>query len=100
MRPFRSLIEEINEMLKKQKINSVLTIDKLFPQNMATLRNKRNLAAVSREKPEKKTRNNQSQNTLNPGMAEEYVTQVSEEIECVVTKKLFPTKKGGYWKRT
>ena len=54
---------------------------------MATLRKKRKLAAVSKEPPEN-TRNNQSQNTLNPGMAEEYTTQVSEKIEGRVTKKL------------
>ena len=54
---------------------------------MATLRNKRKLAAVWRETPEN-TRNNQSQKTLDPGMAEEYITQVSEEIEERVTKKL------------
>ena len=53
---------------------------------MATLRNKTKLAAVSRETPEN-TRNNQSQNTLNPWMAEEYITQISEEIEAMVTKK-------------
>ena len=46
------------------------------------------LAAVSREAP-KNTRKNQSQNTLNPGMAEEYITQVSEEIERWVSKKLY-----------
>ena len=56
---------------------------------MATLRNKRKLAAVSRETPEN-TKNNQSQNTLNPGMAEEYITQVSEEIKGRITKKLSP----------
>ena len=54
---------------------------------MATLRNKRKLAAISRELQEN-TRNIQSQNTLNPGMTEEYITQVSEEIEVKVTKKL------------
>ena len=54
---------------------------------MATLRNKKKLAAVSRETPES-TKNNQSQNTLNPGMAEGYITPVSEEIEGRVTKKL------------
>ena len=54
---------------------------------MATLRNKRKLAAVPREKPEK-TRNSQSQNTLDPKMAEKYISQVSEEIEGRVTKKL------------
>ena len=54
---------------------------------MATLRNKIKLAAVSRETPEN-TRNKQSQNTLNPGIAEEYITHISEEIEGRVTKKL------------
>ena len=54
---------------------------------MATLRNKRKLAAVSRETPEN-TSNNQSQNTLDPEMAQEYISQVSEEIEGRVIKKL------------
>ena len=54
---------------------------------MATLRNKRKLAALSRETAEN-TRNNQSQNTLDPGIAQEYIYQVSEEIEGRVTKKL------------
>ena len=54
---------------------------------MAILRNKRKLAAVSRETPEI-TRSSQSQNTLDPGMAQEYISQVSEEIQRRVTKKL------------
>ena len=54
---------------------------------MATLRNKRKLAAVSRDTPEN-TKNNQSQNALDPEMAQEYISQVSEEIEGRVTKKL------------
>ena len=54
---------------------------------MATLRNKRKLAADSRETPEN-TRNSQSQNTLDPEMAQEYISQVSEGIEGRVTKKL------------
>ena len=54
---------------------------------MATLRNKGKLAAHSIETPER-TRNNQSENTPNPGMTEEYITQVSEEIEGRITKKL------------
>ena len=54
---------------------------------MATLRNKRKLAAVSRETPEN-TRNSQPQKTLDPEMAQEYISQVSEEIEGRVTKKL------------
>ena len=54
---------------------------------MATLSNNRKLAAVSRKTPEN-TRNNQSQNTLDPEMAQENISQVSEEIEGRVTKKL------------
>ena len=54
---------------------------------MTTLRNKRKLAAVSGETPEN-TRNSQSQNTLDPEMAQEDISQVSEEIEGRVTKKL------------
>ena len=55
---------------------------------MPTLRNRRKFLAVSRETSEN-TRNTQSQNTLNPGMTEEYITQVSGKIEKRVTKKLF-----------
>ena len=54
---------------------------------MATLRNRRKLAAVSRETPEN-TRNSQSQSTLDPEMAQEYISQVSEKIGGRVTKKL------------
>ena len=55
---------------------------------MAKVRNKRKLAAILSETLEN-TRNNQSENTLNPGIVEEYITQVSEEIEGKVIKKLF-----------
>ena len=54
---------------------------------MATLRNKTKLAAVSREIPEN-ARNSQSQNTLDLKMAQDYISQVSEEIEGRVTQKL------------
>ena len=54
---------------------------------MATIRNKRNLAAVSRETQES-GRGSLIQNTFVPGMTEEYITQVSEEIEGRVTIKL------------
>ena len=54
---------------------------------MATLRNKRKLAACSR-KTQDYPRNSQSENTSVPGVTEEYITQVSEEIEGRVTKKL------------
>ena len=42
---------------------------------------------VSRETPEN-TRNSLSQNATDPEMAQEYIFQVSEEIEGRVTKKL------------
>ena len=54
---------------------------------MTTLRNRRKLAAVWRKIPEN-TRNNQLQKTLDPEMAQEYISQVSEEIDGRVTKKL------------
>ena len=54
---------------------------------MATLRNKRKLAAVSRETPES-TRSGRVPNVLDPELTQEYISQVSEEIEGRVTKKL------------
>ena len=54
---------------------------------MATLRNKRKLAAVSRETP-KGSRCSRAQNVLDPESAQDYMSQVSEKIEGRVTKKL------------
>ena len=54
---------------------------------MATLRNKRKLAAVSKETPES-TRNGRAPNVLDPELTQDYISQVSEEIEGRVTKKL------------
>ena len=54
---------------------------------MATLRIKRKLAAVSRETPEI-SRNSRAQNTLDPELAQDYISQVSEEIEGRITKQL------------
>ena len=54
---------------------------------MATLRNKRKLAAITRETQEENPRNGQSPNTSVPRINEEYITQVSEEIEGRVSKK-------------
>ena len=53
---------------------------------LETLRSKRKLAVVTMEIQEI-TRNNQLQNTLDPGMAQEYISQDSEAIERRVTKK-------------
>ena len=57
---------------------------------MATLRNKRKLAAVTRETQEENPRNGQLRNTSVPRINEEYITQVFEEIEGRVSKKLSP----------
>ena len=54
---------------------------------MATLKNKRKLAEVWRETPES-TRNSRGQSTLDLDLTQEYIPQVSEEIEGRVIKKL------------
>ena len=54
---------------------------------MATLRNKRKLAAVSRENPEG-TRSSRAHSALDPELTQDYISQVSEEIEGRVTEKL------------
>ena len=59
----------------------------IFFPKMATFRKKRRLAAVSRETQEY-PRNSQLQNSSGPGITEEYIAQVSEEIERWVTKEL------------
>ena len=52
------------------------------------MRNKRKLAAVTRETQEEHPSNGQSRNTPVARINEEYITQVSEQIEGRVTKKL------------
>ena len=54
---------------------------------MAT-RNKRKLAALNKENCEEHPRSNLAQNSKVPRSQEDYITQVSEEIEGRVTKKL------------
>ena len=54
---------------------------------MAT-RNKRELAALNKENCEGHPRNNLAQNSDVPRSQEDYITQVSEEVEGRVSKKL------------
>ena len=54
---------------------------------MATLRNKEKLAAVSRETPAG-SRSSRGQTVLDPELTQNYISQVSEEIEGRVTKEL------------
>ena len=74
--------------LEKQN-NSVFTTVKIFTPTkiMAMLWKKRKIAAMARETQEY-PRNNQSQNSAAPGIIEDYVVQVSEQIDGRVTKKL------------
>ena len=54
---------------------------------MAILRNKRNFVAMARETQEY-PRNNQSHNSAAPGITEDYIPQVSKEIEERVTGEI------------
>ena len=54
---------------------------------MATLGNKRKSAAVSREAPVG-SRSSRAQSVLDPESTQGYISQVSEEIEGRVNKKL------------
>ena len=54
---------------------------------MAAPRNERKFAAASRETPEG-TRSSRAQNVFDPELSQDYISQVSEEIEGRVTKKL------------
>ena len=53
-----------------------------------TTRNKRKLAALNRKNCAKNPRSNMAQNSGPPRSQEDYITQVSEEIEGRVTKRL------------
>ena len=75
-------------MINKYKIIQSSQLRSIFPSKMATLRNKRKLAAVTREIQEENPRNGQSRNTSVSRINEEYITKVSEQIEGRVTKKL------------
>ena len=55
---------------------------------MATIGNRRKLAALNKENCEDYPRSNLAPNSNDPRLQEEYITQVSEEIEGRVTKKL------------
>ena len=53
-----------------------------------TTRNKKKLAALNKENCEEHPRSNLAQNSNAPRSQEDYITQVSEEIEGRVTKRL------------
>ena len=53
-----------------------------------TTRNKRKLAALNKENCEELPKSNLAQNSSTPRSQEDYITQVSEEIQGRVTKRL------------
>ena len=55
---------------------------------MVTVGNKRKLAALNKENCEEHPRSTLAQNTNAPRSQEDFITQVSEEIESRITKKL------------
>ena len=70
-------------------LNKVLLFGNyFFPRQKMTTRNKRKLAALNKEICEENPRSNMAQNSGAPRSQEDYITQVSEEIEGRVTKRL------------
>ena len=66
----------------------VLLIDNYFSLSKMTPRNKRKLAALNKENCEENPKSNLAQHSSAPRSQEDYITQVSEEIEGRVTKRL------------
>ena len=60
----------------------------LFPEKLATLKNRRKIAAPNKKKYEKHPWSNLEQSTNAPRSQEDYITQVFEDIAGRVTKKL------------
>ena len=83
-----SLIKRGDHHFKLENKTSIQSssLTKLFPQYHGKLEEKK-LAAVLTETPES-TRNSIAQNKLDPELAQDYISQVSEETEGRVTKKL------------
>ena len=80
-----------NKLSFSIKNNSILFPVHYFSRRkwQPTLRNKRKLATLNKENCEEHPRSNLAQNSIVPRSKEDYITQVSEEIEGRVTKKLF-----------
>ena len=73
---------------RSAKNNQVLLTDHSFSREKMTTRNKRKLAALNMKNCEEHPRSNLAQNSNAPRSQEDYITQVSEEIEGRVTKRL------------
>ena len=74
------------ELISRSENNQVLLTDHYFSGKEMTTRNKRKLSALNQEKCEERPRSNLAQNSNAPRSQEDYITQVSEEIEGRITK--------------
>ena len=87
-RKFITSLEKPSIHLKNENLSqSSELLSFILLKTVATLRNRRKLAAVSRDTQEN-TRKSQTQDTFTPGVTKEYITHVSEESEGRVNKKL------------
>ena len=77
-----------NLIFSYKKRQSIIYRWKDFSIDMATLRNKKKLAASIKENSEEHLRSNMAQNSNVPESQEDSITHVSEEIEGRVTKRL------------
>ena len=86
-----SVIESCKQQFEFPSKKTIIyfSLKNAFPVEMATLRNKRKLASLNKENCEEHPRSNLAQNSNVPRSQEDYITQVSVEIEGRVTKKLW-----------
>ena len=75
-------------MISRSENIQVLLTDHYFSRKEMTTRNKGNLAALNKENCEELLRSNLAQNSNAPRSQEDYITQLFEEIEGRVTKRL------------
>ena len=67
-------------LLKTSSIFNLKHCSVVFVSDVATLRKKRNFAAVKRHNHEQQPTNNQSRDTYVPRVNEDYITHVQQEI--------------------
>ena len=83
-----SFITGKTELISRSENNQVLLTDHYFSRKEMTTRNKKKLATLNKENCEERPRSNLAKNSNAPRSQEDYITQVSEEIEGRVTKRL------------
>ena len=84
---FEPIVRHSSKLIKKYGIIQSSILLNTFPSKSANVKKQAKDCSCVKE-TQRHLRNSQSQNTSAPGNTEEYITQVSEEIESRVTKKL------------